>query len=200
MDDKATTIKYLSIELGKSDKEIGDFLGVHRSNITHYRKNNNIPKPTTVGRRGELAAISRLRKLGFEVEDLNLIDKSSRYDLLVNETLKIEVKSSKRAKDGRFRFNFANKRENQCKTSESVMRLKNGRTVKNYQKFADYFIFVGIDDDVYHFWIMPTNLIGVGQQILTLNDTNRPMFKNNFSLLREGVQDDSNIECHSTNS
>ncbi|PTK22492.1 hypothetical protein [Staphylococcus hominis] len=200
MDDKATTIKYLSIELGKSDKEIGDFLGVHRSNITHYRKNNNIPKPTTVGRRGELAAISRLRKLGFEVEDLNLIDKSSRYDLLVNETLKIEVKSSKRAKDGRFRFSFANKRENQCKTSESVMRLKNGRTVKNYQKFADYFIFVGIDDDVYHFWIMPTNLIGVGQQILTLNDTNRPMFKNNFSLLREGVQDDSNIECHSTNS
>lgn len=200
MNDKATTIKYLSIELGKSDKEIGDFLGVHRSNITHYRKNNNIPKPTTVGRQGELAAISRLRKLGFEVEDLNLIDKSSRYDLLVNENLKIEVKSSKRAKDGRFRFNFANKRENQCKTSENVMRLKNGKTVKNYQKFADYFIFVGIDDDVYHFWIMPTYLIGVGQQILTLSDTNRQIFKNNFSLLREGVQDDSDIECHSTNS
>ena len=68
--------------------------------------------------------ISRLRKLDFEVEDLNLIDKSSRYDLLVNEKLKIEVKSSKRGRDGRFRFSFANKRENQCKTSENVLRLK----------------------------------------------------------------------------
>nr|DAL16189.1 MAG TPA_asm: centromere-binding protein [Caudoviricetes sp.] len=187
MTDKDVAIKYLSVELGKSDKEIGDFLGVHRSNITHYRKNNNIPKPTTVGRQGELAAISRLRKLDFEVEDLNLIDKSSRYDLLVNEKLKIEVKSSKRGKDGRFKFAFANKPENQCKTSENVLKLKNGKTVKNYQKFADYFIFVGIDDDVYHFWVMPTNLIKVGQQNLTLNDTYRPIFKNNFSLLREGV-------------
>lgn len=200
MTDKTIAIKYLSVELGKSDKEIGDFLGVHRSNITHYRKNNNIPKPTTVGRQGELAAISRLRKLDFEVEDLNLIDKSSRYDLLINGNLKIEVKSSKRNKDGRFRFAFANKRENQCKTSDDVLRLKNGKTVKNYQKFADYFIFVGIDDDIYHFWVMPTNLIKVGQQNLTLNDTNRPIFKNNFSLLREGVKNDTNIECHSTNS
>lgn len=200
MDDKVTAIRYLSIELGKSDKEIGDFLGVHRSNITHYRKNNNIPKPTTVGRQGELAAISRLRKLDFEVEDLNLIDKSSRYDLLVNKKLKIEVKSSKRGRDGRFRFSFANKRENQCKTSENVLRLKNGKTVKNYQKFADYFIFVGIDDDVYHFWIIPTNLIKVGQQNLTLNDTYRPIFKNNFALLREGVKNDTDIKRRSTNS
>lgn len=200
MNDKVTAIRYLSVELGKSDKEIGDFLGVHRSNITHYRKNNNIPKSTTVGRQGELAAISRLRKLDFEVEDLNLIDKSSRYDLLVNKKLKIEVKSSKRGRDGRFRFAFANKRENQCKTSDSVLRLKNGKTVKNYQKFADYFIFVGIDDDIYHFWIMPTNLIKVGQQILTLNDTYRPIFKNNFDLLKEGMKNDANIECHSTNS
>lgn len=200
MNDKVTAIRYLSIELGKSDKEIGDFLGVHRSNITHYRKNNNIPKPTTVGRQGELAVISRLRKLDFEVEDLNLIDKSSRYDLLVNEKLKIEVKSSKRGRDGRFRFSFANKCENQCKTSESVLRLKNGKTVKNYQKFADYFIFVGIDDDVYHFWVIPTNLIKVGQQNLTLNDTYRPMFKNNFALLREGVKNDTDIKRHSTNS
>ena len=38
MNDKVIAIRYLSIELGKSDKEIGDFLGVHRSNITHYRK------------------------------------------------------------------------------------------------------------------------------------------------------------------
>lgn len=200
MNDKVTAIRYLSVELGKSDKEIGDFLGVHRSNITHYRKNNNIPKPTTVGRQGELAAISRLRKLDFEVEDLNLIDKSSRYDLLVNKKLKIEVKSSKRGRDGRFRFAFANKRENQCKTSDSVLRLKNGKTAKNYQKFADYFIFVGIDNDIYHFWIMPTSLIKVGQQILTLNDNYRPIFKNNFDLLKEGMKNDANIECHSTNS
>ena len=53
MTDKTIAIKYLSVELGKSDKEIGDFLGVHRSSITRYSKNNNIPKPTTVGRQGE---------------------------------------------------------------------------------------------------------------------------------------------------
>lgn len=80
------------------------------------------------------------------------------------------------------------------------MRLKNGKTVKNYQKFADYFILVGIDDDIYHFWVMPTNLIKVGQQNLTLNDTYRPTFKNNFDLLREGVKNDANVECQSTNS
>ena len=47
---------------------------------------------------------------------------------------------------------------------------------------------------------MPTSLIKVGQQILTLNDNYRPIFKNNFDLLKEGMKNDANIECHSTNS
>ncbi|RFT98609.1 XRE family transcriptional regulator [Staphylococcus haemolyticus] len=183
LNDRATTIRYLSIELGKSDREIGEFLGVHRSTITHYRNNHNIPKPITVGRQGELAVISRLKKLGFKIEDLNLTNKASRFDLLVNENIKVEVKSSKINKNGYFNFTFTNKPENQCKISENVMRLKNGKTVKNYQKFADYFIFVGIENDFYHFWVIPTSSIKIGQQNLMLNNNSQIKFKDNFSLL-----------------
>lgn len=46
---------------------------------------------------------------------------------------------------------------------------------------------------------MPTSLIKVGQQNLTLNDTYRPTFKNNFDLLREGVRHDANFKRNRPN-
>lgn len=65
MNDKVIAIRYLSIELGKSDKEIGDFLGVHRSNITHYRKKQQYTKTYHCWKTRRVSDDFKIKKIRF---------------------------------------------------------------------------------------------------------------------------------------
>lgn len=178
-------VEFLSNELCMSDKEISGIFDVTRSSITHYRKYHGIKKPLSIGRRGELICVNRLRKLGFTVDDMNIDDPSMPYDLLIDGKIKVEIKTSTINKNDDFSFTFSNAKKNGCRLNERVVELENGRTVKKYLYFADYFVLVGIELDEINFWVIPTDYYPVGTQSITLKPNSKSVFKNNFGLLKE---------------
>ena len=200
LDDKEAAIRYLSIELGMSDKNIAKLFEVTRSSIAHFRRHHGIFKQDSIGRKGELAVLRRLNKLGFRARDMNEIDKSYPYDVLVNQKIKIEVKTATLSDDKRFVFALSDKPSNGNIESENRIVLPSGRTRKLYERTADYFVLVGIDEDGLDFWIMPTNAIAKNQYCITCTNNSHKYekYKNNFDILRSELND-SNITSDNTN-
>lgn len=186
MKEKEVTIKYLSTELNLSDRKIAEIFNKHRNGITQYRRYHNINKPLSIGRQGELLVIEELNKYGHSTLDMNVRDKTSLFDILVDGITKVEVKTSSLSKEGRFHFALSNKKE--CMNVESDIRIKyrSGRTRKKYEVTADYFIFVGIDKKT-NFWIVPTDEINSKAQTLSITKDSKAykIYMNNFDLLKE---------------
>lgn len=183
---KETTIRYLSTDLGMSDKNIADLFKVTRSTISHYRRNHGIFKPNTLGRKGELAALRRLNKLGFRARDMNEIEKSYPYDILVNQKIRIEVKTSTLNNGNTYLFTLTDKQTNGNIESENRITLSSGRTRKLYDQTADYFVLVGVDDDGLDFWVIPTDEIDRNEVniICSIKSNKYADYKNNFDSLK----------------
>lgn len=185
MNERETTIRYLSNELNISDKKIAELFKITRSSVCHYRRYHNIKKPETVGRYGELLAIEQLNKLGYSTLDMNVRDKTALFDILVDGQIRIEVKTSTKNSSGSYKFTLTNKEE--CKHIESEIRTryKSGRTKKRYDLTADYFLLVGLDKKV-EFWIIPTNVIDLKTQTISISESTKKYesFENNFNTLR----------------
>lgn len=189
--DKETTIRYLSTELGMSDKNIAKLFNVTRASISHYRRNHGIFKQDSIGRKGELAVLRRLNKLGLRARDMNEIDKSYPYDILVNQKIKVEVKTATLTEGKRFIFALTDKPSNGNIESENRIVLSSGRTRKLYNHTADYFVLVGVDVDGLDFWVVPTSEIDEKQYGIScsINSNKYKKFKNNFDLLRSDLDD-----------
>ncbi|AGZ24986.1 hypothetical protein [Staphylococcus pasteuri] len=192
MNEKAITINYLASTLHLSDKKISEIFDVTRSSISHYRKKHGINRPITNGRRGELAAISRLKKLGFDVKDMNDIDKKAPFDILVDDRIRVEVKTSQvnyqESDVGRCIFALANGKHCNSKVSEHRFEIFNGATVKDYEHYADYFVFVGIDYDEVYFWVIPTNKINYRVRTYSFYLNKNEKYRDNFDLLKEPME------------
>lgn len=187
---KETTIRYLSKELNVSDKKIAELFNITRSSVCHYRKYHNIRKPETVGRIGELLAIEELNRLGHSTLDMNVSDKTTLFDILVDSKIRIEVKTSTKNKQNTFKFSLTNKEECNHIESEIRTRYKSGRTKKRYDLTADYFLLVSLDEKA-TFWLIPTNQIEIETQTISISkSSNRyDLYKNNFDLLRSDLND-----------
>lgn len=182
-------IKYLFYELGKTDKEIAGIFKVTRSTITQYRKYHGIKTPITTGRKGELKAIFKLTDLGFDVVDMNDESKLAEYDLLINDEIRIEVKTSKLTKDKRFNFALSERPENGNIASKNRRILECGRTKKIYRNTADYFIFVGLEGEKASFWIIPTNEVDENKSGISFSKNSRryAKYKNEFDIIDNQV-------------
>ena len=183
-----TLLKRLYVDLEKSDNEIASILGLERTTITQARKRFGIKTRLSVGRKGETAALRKLEKLGFHVLDMNKVDKLSEFDILVNDNLKIEVKSASEHK-GRFNYVLSEKPEDGLVVSDKRIRLPNGRTRKLYSKTCDFLLLVGFPKDKEPlFWIIPSKDIPDDLQTLgtsTSKNGKYAQYLNRFDLLEK---------------
>mgnify|MGYP001180860821 FL=1 len=183
-----TLLKRLYVDLEKSDNEIASFLGLDRTTIVHARKRFGIKTRLSVGRKGEMVALRKLEKLGFHVLDMNKIDKLSEFDILVNDNLKIEVKSASEHK-GRFSYVLTEKPEDGLVVSDKRIRLPNGRTRKLYSKTCDFLLLVGFPKDKEPlFWIIPSKDIPDDLQGISISTPEKgkyAQYLNRFDLLEK---------------
>ncbi|QCR33162.1 hypothetical protein [Lysinibacillus sp. SGAir0095] len=181
-------LKYLYSQLNKTDREIAEFLEIDRTYITKARRTLGINTRIGAGRIGELKAIKILRSLGFKVKDLNLKNKLSSFDLLVDDFIRIEIKSSNINKvDKRYRFSLSEQAKRQCIESDERIVLPSGRTKKVFSKTCDFIIFVCIGSKEDTFYVMPSDFLAENMNMVTITRSSRvyEKFKNNWDLLRK---------------
>lgn len=183
------TLLHLYTELEMTDRVIAERYITHRSAVTHLRKEYGIPARMSIGRRGELLALAKFEKLGFDVRDMNQADKLATFDILLDGEIRIEVKTSG-DHDGRGVFSLSDQRTNGNKVSDTRIRLSNGRTKKLYSKTADFFLFVYIERKGTSFYLIPSDELPETMQILAIPSGGGKYWKyqNKWQLLkREGV-------------
>lgn len=105
-------------------------------------------------------AIKRLEEMGFSVIDMNQISKTAPFDLLLEGKYRNDVKASVVNSYNNYKFQLTNKVEGQCKH-----RKIGNRTKKNYEKACDFFLFIGLEDEV--FYLVPSHEIA--KEIITVN-------------------------------
>lgn len=137
---------------GLSDSEISKEMQLKRNSVFVNRKNANIPSRIRTGRIGELIIKDKLKALGFEVVDMNEIDATAPFDLLVDGKIKVDVKTASKTNLGRYSFQLANPLS--CKNTYE--RIGN-KFLKNYEDSCDLMIFYCLDDDQ-HFFVLPSDI------------------------------------------
>lgn len=147
-------LRRLYTDLGKSDSEIACFFGCDRTAIVRLRSRYNIRTRKSIGEIGEEMILKELRSRGYDVKDMNDKDKLYPYDLLVDSVVRVEVKSATLSNDSLFRFTLTEKPENQNMESLKRIRLGNGRTRKVFSKTCDLIVFVGVENDDCHFFLV----------------------------------------------
>lgn len=173
-------LKRLYTELGYTDREIADFIGVAKCTISKLRKKYGIPTREYTGSVGEKRAVQELVQRGFHVIDMNKQDKYSEFDLLVNGH-RVEVKSAHLAEDKRFRFSLTENISRQAKGNR--VQLPNGRTRKKYHETCDFFLFVGIDGEETHYFVVPVS--HVPDYIQTVSVLHMPNKKSKYEAYRD---------------
>src|SRR5699024_9453039 len=175
-------LENLYIDLGKSDREIASFLNLDRTAIVHARRKFGIKARKSVGRKGELVAIEALSNLGIKVKDLNEVDRLSEYDLLLNDEIRIEVKSSNINYKGNYHFTLSDSEKNGCVESDTRIRLNNGKTKKIYEKTCDFIVLVGLDKGENHkFWIVPSDELPLDLQAMSISLTGNSKYAKYFN-------------------
>lgn len=179
----------------KTDKEIAAEFGVDRTCVVHSRKKHGIPARKKTGEIGELETLRKLEKLGYSVTNMKRFSKIYPYDLRINNSLKVEVKSSELLFTKGYPFyvfSFSEKPENGNIESQHRIRLPSGRTRKLFRKTCDFIILAclskGIATD---FYIIPSDKIPdtLGTLSISLSNESKSeyfKFKNNWGLLERG--------------
>lgn len=161
---------HLSTRMNRTDMQISEFYGIDRTYISHIRADYGIPNKMTLGRRGELEVIKVLEEKGFHVTDMNLHDSQASYDVLVNGSIRLDVKSATFKETAkRFTFALSEKKELGCKTGENRIRLKSGRTKKIFANTCDYLVFVGFKNNIPSFYIVPSVDLDETKGVLNIN-------------------------------
>lgn len=151
-------LNHLYIKRGLSDLEISSFIGVDRTAIVKLRQSFNIASRKSLGEVGEEYVEEQLRNRGFEVLNMNSKTKTSIFDLLANNEIRIEVKTAS-ITNGSFYFSLSNKEDCQQIESDFRIRLPNGRTRKLYRKTCDFIVCVGVRNDEFYPFIIPSGEI-----------------------------------------
>lgn len=152
-----------------TDKEIAKMYNVDRTYIVHLRKRYNIESNNSLMMKSLKAVISQLELQGVKVKNLKEKDKTSTYDLLINDKIKIEVmSSSKLMNDGCFTFSLTCKEELNILESNDRVRLNNKRFRKLFRKTCDFIVFCGFHEENVVFWVIPSNELKDDLQVLSL--------------------------------
>lgn len=188
------SLRRLYVDLRKTDSEIANFFGTDRTSIVHLRKRYRIHTRKTTGEIGEEMVEKELRSRGFSVENMNDTDKLHPFDLLVDDYLRIEVKTARLHKTGYFYFALSDKYTNDNIESDHRIRLKNGRTRKLFRKTCEVIILVGIEDNGdCHFFILNSEDIPDEKQsssapLNPFSKSKQNNYRENWDLIKQKVR------------
>lgn len=156
--DKNTLTKLYN-DLGKSDSEIAAFFNFDRTHIVHKRKEYGIKTRMSTGRLGEIKTIEKLVELfGKEnIVDMNLLDATSEFDVLLFDKTRIEIKSSMKHRNGWYSFSFSNPENKRIISGDNVILTRTNRTIKRLSNSCDYLILCCIGSSDNNFIILPSN-------------------------------------------
>lgn len=182
-------LSYLYTQSNKTDREIAEFFNIDRTYIVKARSEFGVNTRISTGDIGEQKAIKKLRSKGFRVRDMNLKNKLSPFDLMVNGKVRVEIKSAKfSSKLKRYCFALSEQAKRNCVESNERITLRNGRTKKLFSKTCDFIIFVCIGNGEDVFYVLPSNILPDDMSALNIrvDDMKYARFKNNWELLRKG--------------
>lgn len=156
---------------GLSDREIATMYEVDRTSIVHLRKKYQIKTRKQFLFNTADVVAKKLNSMGYKAAKVKGLNNIKNYSLLVNEAVKIEVfGSQKKSKDDNlFRFPLTYSPRTNLAVSESIVKLPNGRFKRKHRITCDYIILCGYDGGVYHYWIIPSNLLPDNIQTITVN-------------------------------
>lgn len=155
-----------------TDAKIAEKYKVDRTYISKLRKQVGIETRLNTGLIGENSVENKLNELGVVFMNMNTLSMTYEYDFLINNRLKIEVKSAKVMPDGIFRFTLSEKPENNNIVSDTRIRLKNGRTRKRFERTCDFVILVCLEEDnEANCYVIPSNEINTKQQTISISSS-----------------------------
>ncbi|WP_426355992.1 hypothetical protein [Mammaliicoccus sciuri] len=183
------------VERGWTDRQIAEFYNIGRTAVVHFRKKYGIKRKLSTGRLGELIAIKKLQEVGYKVEDINLKNKTASYDLLVNDDIRVEVKSASLSDErNTYQFILTNPPRSNCIESSIRTVLNNGRSLKHYEKTCDIMMFVGITEKL--IWILPSKVMEsrIGTVTLHTRRTRYAGYLNNFEEIEKALELSANLK------
>jgi len=183
------------VERGWTDRQIAEFYNIGRTAVVHFRKKYGIKRKLSTGRLGELIAIKKLQEVGYKVEDMNLKNKTASYDLLVNDDIRVEVKSASLSDErNTYQFILTNPPRSNCIESNIRTVLNNGRSLKHYEKTCDIMMFVGITEKL--IWILPSKVMEsrIGTVTLHTRRTRYAGYLNNFEEIEKALELSANLK------
>ncbi|WP_159315909.1 hypothetical protein [Mammaliicoccus sciuri] len=183
------------VERGWTDRQIAEFYNIGRTAVVHFRKKYGIKRKLSTGRLGELIAIKKLQEVGYKVEDMNLKNKTASYDLLVNDDIRVEVKSASLSDErNTYQFILTNPPRSNCIESSIRTVLNNGRSLKHYEKTCDIMMFVGITEKL--IWILPSKVMEsrIGTVTLHTRRTRYAGYLNNFEEIEKALELSANLK------
>lgn len=188
------TVKNL-VKRGWSDRRIAEFYNLDRTTVYYFRKRFGIKREISTGRKGELLAIKMLEDRGYEVQDMNLSNKTAPFDLLINSDVKVEVKTASLQSERKaYAFSLANPPRSKCIESETRTILRSGKSLKHYDKTCDIMMFVGITEELV--WIMPSKVMKsrIGTVSLNTRRSRYAGYLNNFEEIEKALELSANLK------
>lgn len=149
-----------------SDQGIASLYGVTRTSISYHRRKWGIVGKTSISEKAIQDVQNELERLGFTVENKKKEDKHHIFDILVENTIRLDVRSTETLQEDTFRFKLVDSDNSCLEESINRLQLKNGRTKKILRNTCDFVILVGYLDGVPNFWVIPSqdlkdDLIGI---------------------------------------
>ncbi|MEC2463842.1 hypothetical protein P9X10_02845 [Bacillus cereus] len=168
---------------GKTDRQIAEENGVDRTRISQLRKQWGISTRPTVFDKGVKDVIEQLELRGFKVQNVKKEDKTANYDLLLNDKIKVEVRTSATIDRNRQHFRLVEQASSGVVESDIRIKLKNGHFRKLFRRTCDYIIFVGYEEGNINYWVMRSSTVTDTIQNLGLNIS--PLVTSKFDVCRD---------------
>lgn len=150
------TLLDLYIDKGMTDLEIAKFFNVDRTFIVHKRKEFGIVKESL--HEQVIPIVEQcLKKRGHIVKYLKEHNKTYNIDFLVDGEIRVKVMTSSGSEDGRYLFTLTSQEKHKNIESINRIQLKNGRFRTLYRNICDFIIFVGVKNNDYFYWIVPSS-------------------------------------------
>ncbi|MED3013804.1 hypothetical protein P4359_33010, partial [Bacillus thuringiensis] len=143
---------------GLTDKQIAEQIGITSSHVSYLRKSRGIETRPTIVAKSIPYVESVLTKLGFQVTNIREIKYNATHDLLLNDKIRIDVRTTEslQRNNTELKFKLLDSDDSNLKTSDIRFRVSSGRTKRDLHLTCEYIICVGYLNEKPHCWVIPS--------------------------------------------